>query len=51
MAAVGAVAHLAVVLRVFRGPASPEPGAWLAVLGYLVAIVGLTFGPKRASTA
>ena len=47
VAAVAAVVHLAVVLRLFRGPASPEAGAWIAVVGYLAAIVGLGFGPKR----
>ncbi|CAN5571119.1 hypothetical protein BH10ACT1_BH10ACT1_37660 [soil metagenome] len=47
VAGFAAVVHLAVVLRVFRGLTDPAPGAWVAVPGYLLAIVGLAFGPRR----
>jgi len=42
-----AVLHTVTVVRIFRGPASPDIGAWLGTVGYFVAIVGLVVGHYR----
>lgn len=42
-----AVLHTVTVVRIFRGPASPDIGAWLGTLGYFVAIIGLVIGHYR----
>lgn len=44
-----AVLHTVTVVRIFRGPASPEIGAWLGTVGYFIAIVGLVVGHYRRS--
>lgn len=49
--AVGAVLHTVTVVRMFRGPASPDVGAWLGVVGYFVAIIGLIVGNRARRPA
>jgi hypothetical protein len=44
-----AVYHAAAVTRAFRGPASPEIGAWLGVVGYFVIVVGMVIGARRVA--
>ncbi len=50
IAGVAAVLHTLTVVRVFRGPSAPEIGAWLAVVGYFISIVGMTLGARRIRT-
>jgi hypothetical protein len=42
-----AVLQTVVIVKLFKGPASPQFGAWLGVAGYLVAVAGLTLGARR----
>ena len=42
-----AVYQAAAITRLFRGPASPEIGAWLGVVGYFVIVVGMVIGTRR----
>lgn len=44
-----AVLHTVTVVRVFRGPATPDIGAWLGTIGYFIAIIGLVIGHYRRS--
>jgi hypothetical protein len=45
-----AVLHTATVAEVFKGPISPQLGAWLGVAGYLVVVLGLVLGARRIRT-
>lgn len=47
--ALAAVLHTVTVVRLFRGPASPDVGAWLGTVGYFIAIIALTIGHYRRS--
>lgn len=47
VAGLGAVAQMTVVVRLGRGPADLEFGAWVGVFGYLVAVVGVGIGSSR----
>ena len=44
---VAVVLHTVTVVRIFRGPASPEIGAWLGVVGYFVIIAAMVVGHHR----
>lgn len=44
-----AVLHTVTVVRIFRGPATPDVGAWLGTVGYFIAIAGLVVGHYRRS--
>lgn len=48
--ALAVVLHTVTVVRTFRGPASPEIGAWLGVAGYFVIIAAMVIGHYRRST-
>lgn len=51
IAGVACVYHAFVVERLFRGPTSPQFGAWLGVIGYLVLIAGVALGARRLAHA
>lgn len=45
-----AVLQTVTIVQVFKGPASPQAGAWLGVAGYLIVIAGLVIGARRIRT-
>lgn len=45
--ALAVVLHTVTVVRVFRGPASPDIGAWLGIAGYFVVIGAMVLGHYR----
>lgn len=47
VAGAAAIVQTVAIERLFRGPASPQIGAWLGVVGYLVVIVGVALGARR----
>jgi hypothetical protein len=44
-----AIYQAAAITHVFRGPASPEIGAWAGVVGYFVIVVGTIVGVRRVT--
>ena len=48
-AAIGAVLAAFVIVRMFRGPADPELGAWLLPAAYLVLLAAVVVSARRDS--
>lgn len=48
--ALAVVLHTVTVARVFRGPVTPDIGAWLGVVGYFIIILAMVVGHYRRRT-